>query len=224
MLLIHLAAGLSKQLDCHTLRFDFTGNGHSSGKWRYGNYAQEVQDLRRVIDFVRRELKCHVQGVVGHSKATFAVLQTAWQQEAFQQEQVTIPKFCILSGRFSLPGDNPMIVKLLTTDQCKEFKEYGKVTINTRGDRTFDIVQDDMEERKKLDTRPCQNIKCSTVLIIHGDNDTTVDVSNAYKFAKWIPNNELHIVKDADHSFNGLRHMKELVNVIATFMSRYETE
>lgn len=224
MLLTHLAAGVSKEFDCHTLRFDFTGNGHSTGTWRYGNHAQEVKDLCRVIDFVRQQLQCHVQSVMGHSKAAFAVLQTAWQQEESQQEHMTIPTFCILSGRFSLPGNNDDVMqRILTKDQRKEFKEYGKITIDTRGDRTFDIFQVDIDERNELDTSPCKNIKHSTVLIIHGDNDTTVDVSNAYKFAEWIPHNELHIVKGADHSFNGLRHINELVKVIATFMTRHNT-
>lgn len=36
-------------------------------------------------------------------------------------------------------------------------------------------------------------------LIVHGTNDTTVDISNAYDLKKWNPDAKLHIVDEADH-------------------------
>jgi hypothetical protein len=52
MLISNLASKLSIALDVHTLRFDFTGNGHSSGEWKFGNLEQDYQDLCHIVDFV----------------------------------------------------------------------------------------------------------------------------------------------------------------------------
>jgi uncharacterized protein len=213
MLLTHLAGGLSKEMNCHSIRFDFTGNGHSTGTWRYGNFEQEVQDLKAIIQFVRVQMKCQVACVVGHSKAAYAVLQTALYQD---EEAFKIPTFCILAGRFSLRGEFDPKARF-TEAQLKTFEETGKLMLGTRGEQRLVISQSDIDERMKLDSSGCIGIR-SNVIIIHGDADKTVDVANAYRFAEIIPNSELHIVKGADHSFNGLRHIKELVALITSFV------
>lgn len=46
-----LSRGLSKN-GFSVLRFDFTGNGESEGKFVEGTYTQEVSDLGKAIDFV----------------------------------------------------------------------------------------------------------------------------------------------------------------------------
>lgn len=218
MLLTHLAGGLSKEMNCHSIRFDFTGNGHSTGAWRYGNFEQEVQDLKAVIQFVWVQMKCQVACVVGHSKAANAVLQTALHQD---EEAFKIPTFCILAGRFSLRGEfDPK--DRFTEAQLKTFEETGEVMLGSRGGQKLVVSQNDIDERMQLDSSGCIRIR-SSVLIIHGDADKTVDVVNANRFAEMIPNNELHIVKGADHSFNGLRHIKELVARITSFVRNKTT-
>eukprot|EP00978_Attheya_sp_CCMP212_P002363 scaffold4850_cov50-Attheya_sp.AAC.14 len=64
MLISHLAAGISQSLQCVSLRFDFLGNGQSTGQWKYANYEQELLDLKRVLDYVRQELKCPIACVI----------------------------------------------------------------------------------------------------------------------------------------------------------------
>jgi len=217
MLLTHIAGGLCKKMNCHTLRFDFTGNGHSSGAWRYGNFGQEAKDLNTVIEFANQEMKCNIACVVGHSKATYAVLRIALQQEATQVSK--IPSFCILSGRYSLPGEFDTRQRF-SEAQLKEFECQGKVIIGIRGSRRFEIFQRDIDERAELDSSKCKDIESSVVLIVHGDADMTVNVSSATRFKESIPNSEIYIVKGADHSFNGLRHMQELVSIISAFVNK----
>lgn len=64
MLISFLAGNLTKKLSCHTLRFDFVGNGHSSGKWRYADFDGGFKQLEHVIDFVRRTMKCQILGLL----------------------------------------------------------------------------------------------------------------------------------------------------------------
>ena len=66
----------------HTLRFDFRGNGHSSGRWRYAGYGGEAEDLRSVIKFAVESLGClKIACVVGHSKGAATALRFAREQE-----------------------------------------------------------------------------------------------------------------------------------------------
>lgn len=84
MLIWHVAADVSKKLDCHVLRFDFRWSGHSTPRGLGPNKDREqheVEDLNTVVDFVRTVLKCNVGGVVGHSKGGDCTMTHAVRQE-----------------------------------------------------------------------------------------------------------------------------------------------
>ena len=46
---MHLLPGL--QQFWSVLRFDFEGNGESSGEWSYANYEREVRNISDIIDY-----------------------------------------------------------------------------------------------------------------------------------------------------------------------------
>jgi alpha/beta superfamily hydrolase len=217
MLISFLAAHLAHKLRCHTLRFDFMGNGHSTGKWNYGNYDGEARDLDCVIKFVQQSMKCRVCCLLGHSKGSASVLRRAWEQEEVPDID-RIPCFVNLSGKFSVPHEYTVHGRF-TKDQESALNLNGKFLLETRGKRKFEVRKEDIEERINLDSSLVRQIENSHVLTIHGDADKVVHVSSAYKFAEMIQNHELTIVEGADHNFNGLRHMDELVSTTSTFIS-----
>ncbi|KAI7820897.1 Alpha/Beta hydrolase protein [Kickxella alabastrina] len=59
---------LQKTLPFATVSFDFRGNGHSTGTTSYGNYHEEANDIKQVIEYVNSEQmrihtgKCHFVG------------------------------------------------------------------------------------------------------------------------------------------------------------------
>lgn len=63
--------------DYHTLRFDFTGNGHSSGEFTFFPHQNDFEDLKNVYKFVTDVLGCRVCCVVGHSQGSCAILKHA---------------------------------------------------------------------------------------------------------------------------------------------------
>ena len=219
MLVSFLAAHLAHKLRCHTLRFDFTGNGHSTGTWHYGNYDGEARDLDYVIKFVQQSMKCRVCCLLGHSKGSASVLRHAWEQEKGPDID-RIPCFVNLSGGFSVPHEYTVRGRF-TKDQESALDSNGKFLLETRGKRKFEVRKEDIEERIHLDSSLVRHIANSHVLTIHGDADNIVHVSSAYKFSRAIQNHELTIVEGADHNFNGLRHMDVLVSTISNFISRH---
>ena len=222
MLLAHLAAGLTKRLDCHTLRFDFTGNGHSTGVFRHSNYDGEFSDLQAVISFVEQNMAYRVVCVIGHSKGAASVLRTAAEQDNCGDASTPrkIACFVNISGRFSVPHDYD-VEKLLGVEKALELKQTGKVVLCKKSARECMITMDDVEERSKLDSSFVRSIRRSHVLTLHGSRDECVDVSNAKEFAKNTKNHELFIIEGADHNFNGLRHMPIMVDTIAEFVDKH---
>ena len=231
-LLHKLAVNLSKTLDCHTLRFDFTGNGHSSGEWSYSNYEAEYHDLTTVVRYVQHDLQCHILGIVGHSKGVASVLRFAWEQDMSPPSTIAysaqVPCFVNLAGRFTVPSasatpttvSTSSFVALLSDDQRRQLEEEGKVVLTTRGKREFVVTKDALEERSRQDMRSVSLITSSSVLTIHGDKDETVCVDNAFRFDKAIQNHELCIIPDANHNFSESKHVEKIVEVTSDFIRR----
>lgn len=213
MLLSHLAGGLHKRGSYHALRFDFRGNGQSTGECRYSNYQGEYEDLQAVVRFVREDLRCQIACIVGHSKASTTVLRTAVKHPD------AIPCYVNLSGRFSVPG-TWNIAERFGEDQARALEANGSLVVSRFGTRDCMLTMQDVKERNALDSSTADSIKAN-VLTIHGSDDETVSVTNAHAFDRTIPRHELLIVEGADHNFNGLRHMTTLVEAVAGFVDEH---
>jgi len=231
--LLHtLAVKLSKTLDCHTLRFDFTGNGHSGGEWSYSNYEAEYQDLTTVVRYVQHDMQCQILGILGHSKGVASVLRFAWEQDMIHPSTIVyskkVPCFVNLAGRFTVPSSSATtttessssFVALLSKDQRRQLEEEGKVHLTTRGRRKFVVTKDALEERSRQDMRSVSRITSSSVLTIHGNKDETVCVDNAFLFDAAIQNHELCIIPEANHNFSESKHVEKIVEVISDFIRR----
>lgn len=240
------------EIEAHTLRFDFEASGHSPGQWKFATYQQDYKDLCQIARFVTEMLKCRIAGIVGHSQGAAAVLQYASTMEQQQQQNqnqqqnlkndtddsLELPHcqcFVNLAGRYLLPNDfNPDAI--FDQEQCQQLTQQGFFHLIRRGggeaeagsknrDRTLQVRQEDIDNRNLFDISMAANsIKKSHVLTIHGDSDAAVSVENAYKFDEVIPNHTLKILEGADHNFNGLRFMDDLVSSISTFIRENQND
>lgn len=227
MLIANLAFGLADRVGYHTIRFDFRGNGHSSGSWSYSNYDRELLDLRKVVEFVHKVMCCRVACIVGHSKGSVAALRHAWEQEdeikqereLSSQHAKTIPCYVNLAGRYAVPGEFNATSKF-SGEQWEHLETVGSFVYTVRGHRKFVITKEDVNERVRNDMSPVRRIKSASVLTIHGDADALVACSNAYRFGAVVPNHQLCVIEGADHNFNGLKYMEKLVSTISEFVRR----
>lgn len=198
-----LIANLSSQLskspscNCHTLRFDFTGCGHSSGEWNYADYELDYVDLKHIIKFIQMDLKCDVACIVGHSQASAAVLRHAYEYSSCSKASPYPPLYVNLSGRCFTTNEVNYKTKF-NPEQCHDLETKGRFTIVKRGPRrNFDITMDAIDHRNKYDvthyakgisaihtntSSPSSSQSKIRILTIHGDADETVPVENAYKF------------------------------------------
>ncbi len=226
MLLANLASKLSKELGVHTLRFDFTGNGHSSGEWKYANYKQEVEDLGTVVNFVKSGLGCKVGCIIGHSHGFSAVLHyssmTNMANES-DRENDRCKYYVNLAGRFSDPDEDDPLSKF-SLEQREELKDKGCFQINSFfGDRSFTVTKDRIEARKMHRTsvylnKLKQNDHGIKFLTIHGSADSVVPVDSAHRFRDGTSNHLLRIIEGADHNFNGLKFIDDIASNVIDFL------
>lgn len=233
MLIVSLAHNLSMSVGVHTLRFDFTGSGHSSGTWKFANYKQDYHDLCSVVKFVEDHLQCRVICILGHSQGSAAVMRYASEHEnepdndrdvSDHNNHVQIMRKCFvnLAGRYTVANDfDPQNV--FTSEQLNQLKDRGMFCIERLGDigkQDLVVTQEDVENRNRYDlSSVVANIRKSHVLTIHGDADTAVPVENAYRFDDVIRNHSLQIIEGATHNFNGLRFVNAIVSTIQSFIT-----
>ena len=49
------------------------------------------------------------------------------------------------------------------------------------------------------------------MLTIHGNEDEVVPIQDAFRFDQEIANHDLYVIKEANHNFNGLKFIDEMV-------------
>lgn len=216
MLFPFLGAKLSDQVHCHSLRFDFTGNGHSTGPWRYADFEREAKDLERVVEFVRTEMKCRVLCLFGHSKGTHAVLDVARHEETNESKD-RIPYFVIASARYRRPNQLAQEERI-SSEQKEELQREGKITLKHPMGPMFVLTMEDWENCRDLDTTFVEHLEKAKFLVLHGTKDQAVPEEDAWDYRDYIPQNKTVIFDGADHNYNGLKHIAEIVTLVAELL------
>jgi dipeptidyl aminopeptidase/acylaminoacyl peptidase len=69
-----------------------------------------------------------------------------------------------------------------------------------------------------IDNTYAKNKKIKT-LIVHGDADENISISNSEKLVSMLPNAELFPIKDANHSFSDKQHEEILLQKTFDFLN-----
>lgn len=180
-----------------TLRFDCSGNGQSEGAFQFANYEQEMHDLRAVVLHARQQLALDVACIVGHSKGAGVVLLYA---QNFHDVRLVVS----LAARFHMACG---VKERFGESLVAECMEKGKVEVTLRDGFTFFLTKDSLHERLRLDMGDVASAIPSSiaVLTIHGEQDTTIPVGDAFEFDARIANHTLRVLPAACHKFIGFQ-------------------
>ena len=238
MLLGNLASRLTKDYQCHTVRFDFAGNGHSDGDWRYGGFAREADNLGTVVDYLRDVMGCsNIVCVIGHSKGVQPILDLAVREETRSNDGLQrIPCFVALSGRYfdgcrhedettnddghDKDSSTRAVHALFTPSQIAALQTDNVVDARTPMGGRVQLTSQDLDDVTSRDSGIIQGAHQGRFLIVHGDEDEVVPVHNAARFEAAAPHGEVLIVEGADHNYNGLRHIRALAVAISSFLRK----
>ena len=153
MLLSNLAVDLSNAMDMHVLRFDFTGNGHSKGEWKYANYDQDFKDLLSVVNFVVNGLDCSIHCIIGHSQGSASVLKYA--SVCSKKELPPCKYFVNLAGRYSVQNEFGSTEVIFIA-----FGKEGQSSLNQEALKTLWEFSEQLERLSTVDK--VSNISTST--------------------------------------------------------------
>lgn len=198
------------------LRFDFRGHGISEGDFIDMNISEEVNDLRKAIEFVlNQSIDKNNIGILGLSLgASVSVL--GWDEKI---------KTLVLWSPANPNEKN--FIKAFGKETFREIEEKGffDLKFNKNGWRTktsFKVGKKFLEEIKKTNLlNNIKSVRCPT-LIIQGTSDKTVDWHDSKKlYDKANQPKEIKFIENADHTFDNPKHEKEVIQLSLDWFNKW---
>ena len=208
---LHLLEGLKNTWS--VLRFDYEGNGESSGEWEYAAYEREIRNMAELIEYSEKKFNIRVVGIIGHSKAGAEVLIAASRKDLIKNKDCC---FVSLGGRLTFGKPE----KRFTKEELEKCEKEGSVMWEGYG-KKWKVSQKSIDERKymnpKNDVKNIEEYRRKRILHVHGTLDTSTPTEEAAVIEKEIPGAEIKWIMDANHSFVGKEDL--MVKVVVDWLS-----
>ena len=188
------------------LRFDFSYAGESSGRFEDITYTGEVEDLAAACSTLQTRYPGETAIFGSSMGGTVALLFAAVHPRVAALVTLAAPLH---------PENFPK--RILTPEQLRQWQEQGFTHYNGR--RLNLSLLKDLE---RIDVpASAKKITCP-VLIIHGDGDQVVPVSEAFGLHDCLTHSKrLLIVKGADHRFSDSSLMERAVNAALDWLESH---
>lgn len=191
------------------IKFNFSHNGGTMENpidfpdleaFGNNNYTKELDDLDAVITWSQNRFESNIKintnaiCLIGHSRGGgIAILKASEDQRI--TKLITLASVSNFENRFG------------TEEVIKKWKEDGvKYVVNGRTKQQmphyYQFFEDFKAHEKSLNIESATKQIDIPILIIHGDNDTAVNINEAYSIYEWSRNSKLEIITGADHVFN----------------------
>ncbi|MBV6658332.1 MAG: alpha/beta fold hydrolase [Devosiaceae bacterium] len=191
-----------------TLRFDFTGLGHSDGDFASTNFSSNVADLLSAVDWMREQGEAPAI-LIGHSLGGAAVLAAA----------ADVPEAKAVAT-IGAPADTHHVVNNFAADLAT-IEQEGKAEVTLAG-RKFTI------EKQFLDDVASQNVEAriasmrKALMVFHSPTDETVGIDNAAAIYNAAKHPKSFITLDgADHLLTNHDDAAYVAQMIASWSERY---
>lgn len=175
-----------------TLRFDFTGHGNSEGDIERITISQGVDDLNSALNYIKtlNWIDNSRVGLQGSSFSGIVVLAVASKN----------PWIKLLS--LKSPVVDYIKIGSSQTD-IKEWKKKGFAFFDSLNKSISRLYYDFYEDAKKYHGyNYAKKIKIPC-LVVHGDKDTTVPITQSKELVKILKNSRLETIRGADHIYKG---------------------
>lgn len=179
------------------VRFDFNGCGKSDGKFQNMTVPSEIEDLKCVINWVRKQSWTENISLVGHSQGGVVVSMTAGELGDKEIKcEVLLAAAAVLRDDairgttqgttydpYNLKGDYVELPRRVNGETLKVGKNYILTAMNLP---IYETAQE----------------YGGPVLIIHGTHDRIVPYTYSERYHEKLKNSEIKLISDDDHSFN----------------------
>ncbi|XCF06394.1 alpha/beta fold hydrolase [Tamlana crocina] len=220
------------------IKFNFSHNGGTVDQpidfldleaFGNNNYTKELDDLQTVMEWVsngfpfKNEANTGNINLLGHSRAGGIVTIKA-------EEDHRIKRVISLAGVSDYASRGP-----ISGDAEKWKKEGVKYVVNGRTKQNmphyYQFYADFKNNEERLTIKRAVSKLNIPFLIIHGNEDPTVLVSEAHNLKRWKPDSTLKIIEGADHVFGASHpyekerlpnHLSEAVQEAISFLTPNE--
>lgn len=191
-----------------TLRFDFTGLGHSDGDFASTNFSSNVGDLLSAVQWMRENGEAP-SILIGHSLGGAAVLSAA----------PDVPEVKAVAT-IGAPADTAHVVHNFHAD-IEAIERDGKAEVSLSG-RTFTIEKQFLEDVAKQNiTQRIASMK-KALMVFHSPVDATVGIENAATIYNAAKHPKSFVTLDgADHLLTAHEDAIYVAQMIASWSQRY---
>ena len=191
------------------LKFNFSHNGGTMENpidfpdleaFGHNNYTKELDDLNDVIDWVQKHFKNDPKvnineiSLIGHSRGGGITILKASEDRRISK-LVSLASVSDYASRFGSESDIE-----------KWQKDGVKYVINGRTKQEmphfFQFFEDFKANEERLNIRKATKSINIPHLVIHGSDDTSVNLEESEALHKWNPKSQLKIIEGANHVFN----------------------
>ena len=205
----NIMAEIFAQLGCCFIKFNFSHNGGTMESpidfpdleaFGNNNYTKELEDLDAVITWSQdrfasnKNINTNNISVIGHSRGGgIAILKSSTDPRITRL--IALASVSNFKNRFG------------TDEAIKTWKEDGvKYVVNGRTKQQmphyYQFFEDFEANENSFNIEAAIKQIEIPILILHGDKDSSVNISEANALHRWHPNSQLTIVENADHVFN----------------------
>lgn len=193
-----------REKNISTFRFDFYAHGESEGNFADLTVSEAVDDTMRAIEFMKT-LNYEKIGLFGSS---FGGLSSYMVASKSKDLFLLIQKAPVASYKeFPTYNDSVLVSK---------WKKTGYRTIEDKKLK-YAFYEDSIKNNAY---EVVEDIKIPT-LIIHGNQDRDVPVTQSINITKFIENCALEIVVGADHRFTKKKDFDRMLNSILSFVTAH---
>ncbi len=159
-------------------------------------YSKELNDLISVMDWLETKINVPYNvNLIGHSRGGGIVLLASNEDKRIHRT-ITLAAICDIGSRFPFG------------EALEEWKNRGvRYVANSRTKQNlpnyYSLYEDFKANEERLNIqKSCESITIP-VLVIHGDQDTSVPISEGKQIANWL-NTELITIPATDHVFGAI--------------------
>ncbi len=188
------------------LRFDFSGNGESEGKFEDGTWTKFSLDLHSAIEFARNKMDVQDIAVIGFSMGGAVSIIEYVRFRDFDRLILIAPALRPATDRF---------LKMA----WKQISDRGFVEFEDIKGRKWRLNRSYFEDREKYDLLQIGNQVDIPTLIVVGSKDDTVSIDAIKEFYHQLPSmRRLYVVDGENHVFHN--RAKSFWNYIDDFLKQ----
>jgi len=204
-----------KDVGMTVVRFDTTNTlGESDGDYADATVTNYYQDLEDVISWAeQQEWYQEPFYLAGHSLGAGCV--ALYAENYPDKVKALAPISSVVSGKLSFEAH--------PKEELEKWKKDGLYTStsNSKPGIIKSLKWSHMEDRLKYDLLEKVDKLIMPVLLVVGENDTSTPIKHQQILLDALPGEkELHIIKNAPHTFRESVHIKELKNILDNWIKK----